>query len=146
MNRDNLDSLNVLIIDDQVSMRRIVRDLLKKSGILGVTEASDGAIALARLSDPDIAKPDVIICDLHMEGMDGMAFCNTIRRKQSLGVQDIPVVILTGDTDPLLHEVAHQIGASRVLTKPITAQELASSLSSAIGFTIDVNPVVAAGC
>ena len=146
MNSGDLNSLNVLVIDDQVSMRRIVRDLLKKSGISGITEASNGAIALARLSNPDLAKPDVIICDLHMEGMDGMAFCNVLRRKKSLGIEHIPVIILTGDSDPLLHEVAYQVGAMKVLTKPITALELADNLSTAIGFTIKVKPTIPPGC
>ena len=77
------------------------------------------------LSEP----PDFVICDLHMENGDGMTFCNKIRRHKNADIAQIPILILTGDSDTLLHEVALQIGAVNVLTKPISAPDLGRKIT-----------------
>ncbi|MBT7505920.1 MAG: response regulator, partial [Rhodospirillales bacterium] len=74
--------------------------------------------------------PDVVICDLHMDGMDGMEFVHRMRRKKN----QTPILILTGDEDKFLREVTEQAGATRILTKPISAGDLAKEISSAVGF------------
>ena len=128
--------LRVLIVDDQKSMRRIVRQLLKQSGITEVDEAANGEEALAWLRHPRRPDPDVIITDLHMDGVDGLELCNTIRRDKNIRNRAIPVVILTGDEDELIHEVSQQLGATNVLTKPVSAEELLEGIQNAIGFNL----------
>ena len=76
-----------------------------------------------------------MICDLHMKDGDGMAFCNKLRRHKNADMSQIPILILTGDSDGLLREVAMQIGASSVLTKPISAPDLEQEISRAVGFS-----------
>ncbi len=97
-------------------------------------EAAGGTEAYNLLEASGEEPPDFIICDLHMEDGDGMAFCNKIRRHRNSDIAHIPVLILTGDSDSLLHEVALQIGAVKVLTKPISAPDLAHEISLAVGF------------
>ncbi len=134
MSSDDLEALRVLVVDDYQSMRSIIRQLLSQSGIHRVDEASNGADALDRLVDPSSADPDVIICDLHMDGMDGMEFCNRMRRDKRVRNRSIPVLILTGEHDELMLEVTRQAGATAVLKKPISAPDLLNHIRSAIGF------------
>ena len=129
-------SLSVLVIDDQKSMRSILRSLLKQIGVGNVEEAGGGEEAIGRLVNSQIKFPDLIICDLHMEKMDGLEFCNTVRRSEALRNRSVPILMLTGDRDDLLHEVSKQVGALSVLTKPITAEELKGHISTAVGYSL----------
>ena len=134
MSKEMLVSLRAMIVDDQRTMRSIVRTLLSQVGITDVIEAADGAEAYPKLEMPGETPPDIVICDLHMKDGDGMAFCNKLRRHKNADLAQIPVLILTGDSDGLLHEVAMQIGAAKVLTKPISAPDLGREISQAVGF------------
>jgi two-component system chemotaxis response regulator CheY len=129
-----LVALRALIVDDQRTMRSIVRTLLSQVGITDVMEAGGGAEAMALIENPGELTPDFVICDLHMEDGDGMTFCHKLRRHKNSDLAHIPVLILTGDSDRLLHEVALRIGAANVLTKPISAPDLAQEISRAVGF------------
>ncbi len=126
-------SIRVLIVDDQRAMRSIVRQLLSQVGIEDVEEAANGEAALEIINQPTEDDPDVIICDLHMDKMDGMELLNKIRRDDS---RTIPILILTGDSDKLVHSVTEQIGAVAVMTKPVSAQELLAEIEKAVGFSI----------
>jgi len=127
--------LHVLIIDDQKTMRSIIKGMLRTIGITSITAATSGEEALAYLIDGNCRFPDVIISDLHMENMDGIEFCNTVRRNKDLKNKGVPILILTGDKDPLLHEVSKQVGALTVLTKPITAEALKLQIEEAVGYS-----------
>ena len=129
-------SIRVLVIDDHKTMREIIRRLLAQSGIYDVEEAEDGAKALDLIRRPGFVQPDVILCDLHMKNMDGMEFCNTMRRDKSIPRPETPIIILTGDQDPLMHEVTRQIGAATVLVKPVSAEELLTKIVAAVGYSV----------
>ncbi len=124
--------ISVLVIDDQRAMRSIVRQLLSQIGIHDVEEARNGEKALEILNQPNEEDPDIIICDLHMDKMDGLEFCNLVRRDKE---HDIPIIILTGDSDKFLHEVSKQVGAVAVVMKPISAPELLEHIQTALGST-----------
>ena len=122
--------ISVLVIDDQRAMRSIVRQLLSQIRIDDIHEARNGEEALEFLNQPSNEDPDIIICDLHMDKMDGLEFCNHVRRDKE---HDIPIIILTGDSDEFLHEVSKQVGAVAVLTKPVSAPELQEHIQTALG-------------
>jgi two-component system chemotaxis response regulator CheY len=126
--------LRVLVIDDHRSMRSIIKSLLHKVGLDDVAEAENGKVALAYLRSPDVEFPDVIICDLHMDEMDGIQFCNVVRNDKNLRNHHVPIVILTGDSDKMLHEVSKQVGAMSVLTKPVSAEFLGKHIEKAVGY------------
>ena len=115
-------------------MRSIVRRMLKAIGVAAIVEAESGERGLEYLTDPGARFPDVIICDLHMENMDGLQFCNAVRRNEDLRNCGVPILMLTGDHDRLLHEVSMQVGALTVLTKPINAEELGEQIIAAVGY------------
>lgn len=134
--RSGTFSIRVLVVDDHGTMRKIIRSLLHNVGIDDVTEAANGEEALEVLRQKRVKDPDVIICDLHMDKMDGTEFCNLARRDENIRKRAIPVLILTGDDDELIHDVALQLGAKAVLTKPISAPDLLREIQSAVGFAV----------
>jgi len=129
-------AVRVLIIDDHGTMRKIIRQLLHQVGINDVIEAENGEVALEILQHPQIKDPDVIICDLHMDKMDGTEFCNSLRRDKNLRNRHIPIIILTGDDNDLLHEVTLQLGVAAIVTKPVSAPDLMTHIAKAVGFNM----------
>lgn len=125
--------IHILIVDDQGTMRSIVRQLLQQEGFRNISEAENGEDAFRAMAELAGSPPDLIICDLHMDKMDGMAFVNCLRR----GKDNTPVLILTGEKDGLVLDVTRQVGATKVLNKPISAPELAEEVRRAIGFKED---------
>jgi len=109
-------------------MRSIIRALLSQHDINNVTEAADGVDVMKILLDCQRPNPDVIICDLHMENMDGMEFCNKVRLSKIEAIKAILILILTGERDKMPLEVAKQVCATAVLGKPISAPDLCGIL------------------
>ena len=70
MTETETNSIRVLVVDDQRTMRQIIRRLLSQIGVRDVDDAEDGEQALKKLRSPTADKPDIVICDLHMEKMD----------------------------------------------------------------------------
>lgn len=136
MTETETSSIRVLVVDDQRTMRQIVRRLLSQIGVRDVDDAEDGEVALEKLRSPTADKPDIVICDLHMEKMDGMDFCNHVRRDRNDVIRAIPIIILTGEQDTFVHDVTKQVGATTVLVKPVSAEDLKTQIEAAIGFTI----------
>ena len=114
-------------------MRSIIRQLLTQEGFSQISEAENGEDALCVLAEQRESPLDLIICDLHMDKMDGMAFVNCLRRTKN----NTPVLILTGEQDGLVLDVTRQVGATKVLNKPISAPALAEEVRRAIGFKED---------
>lgn len=128
--------LKVMVVDDQASMRRIVRQLLASNGIRDVLEAGDGAEALEQLQKPEHHSVDLIICDLMMPVMDGLTFCNQMRRDIRLKARHVPILLLTAITDELVLQVARQVGALDVANKPIAASELGRRIEHLVGIKL----------
>ncbi len=136
MTETETNSIRVLVVDDQRTMREIIRRLLGQIGVRDVDDAEDGEQALEKLRHPTTEKPDIVICDLHMEKMDGMDFCNHVRRDKDDVIRGLPIIILTGEQDTFVHDVTKQVGAATIMIKPVSAGELKSQIQDAVGFTI----------
>jgi CheY-like chemotaxis protein len=113
----------VLIVEDDLSTRVMYRDYLSQSGFRTV-EAHNGHQALDKAQQ---LRPDAVITDLAVPGMDGFEFCRALQ--QSEGTRDIPVLAITGHAEYLeQHERFKQAGISRVLTKPCELDVIAREL------------------
>lgn len=128
--------LRVMVVDDQATMRRIVRQLLASNGIREVVEAGDGSEALDHLLRADEPAVDLVICDLLMPVMDGLTFCNQMRRDLRLKSRHVPILLLTAVTDDLVLQVARQVGAIDVVNKPIAAPELGRRIEQLVGIKL----------
>ncbi|MEO5375674.1 MAG: response regulator [Alphaproteobacteria bacterium] len=132
-------SARAMIIDDQEVMRSIVRRLLLKIGLTEVFEATGGENAFEMLRKGAEIDPDIFICDLHMEKMDGIEFVRRLRADKTSHHHRKPVLILTADKETAHRDKAMRAGASQVLAKPIAAEELGREISFALGY-VDAGP------
>ena len=104
-----LEDLRILIVDDQRSMRGILRRLLNDIGVRDIIEGSSGEDALEKIQTANEKAPDLVICDLYMEHMDGLEFCNLVRRQKVEKLAGTPIIILTGERDKMMVDVAKHL-------------------------------------
>ncbi len=118
-----LDSLRVIIIDDQASARGMLRAMLKDLGIDQVFEAADGAEATAFV-DAAADMIDVVICDWNMPRVTGVEVLRQIRGAGA----GIPFLMVTGRADAASVMEAKGAGVSAYLAKPFSKNQLEAKL------------------
>jgi DNA-binding response OmpR family regulator len=108
----------ILVVDDDPSVRGLVRDVLEVEGY-DVALAEDGFAALRRI---DAGRPDCVVLDVMMPGMDGHAVLSRIRASD--GGANLPVVMLTAASDDEQAWQAWSGGVDYFLAKPFDPSEL----------------------
>ncbi|OIO00288.1 MAG: diguanylate cyclase response regulator [Elusimicrobia bacterium CG_4_10_14_0_2_um_filter_56_8] len=113
----------VLVVDDDPNVGLLISAVLKKYNYT-VTTFSRGEEVLAFLKE---SKPDLILLDLRMPGMDGYSLCKHIR--ESPDTRDIPVIILSGvsEVDARINTI--ELGADDFITKPFDVRELRARIN-----------------
>jgi CheY-like chemotaxis protein len=116
----------VLIVDDQPFYTTMFRGVLEQHGfrVLVANSGPDG-LKLAKNH-----KPDIIVLDIEMPGMDGFAVCQKL--KEDTEVKDIPVIILTGTNNPKLNEKAFKAGADITALKALSSERLVNTIRIAL--------------
>ncbi len=118
-----LRSLRVLVVDDHDINREFLKAGL--SGLVSeVAAAEDGKAAVELCRDQDF---DVVLMDLHMPRMDGLAACQRIRQSES-GSGKACILILTADARPEEHDRLLELGADGHLNKPISIPRLLQAI------------------
>ena len=103
----------VLLVDDSISVRKFVAQMLEKAGFeVGI--AADGAEAMARLGERDF---DVLVTDLEMPRLNGYELLEDVRRRA--GTRELPVVILTTRSGEKHQNLARRLGVNHYITKPV---------------------------
>jgi PAS domain S-box-containing protein len=102
----------ILVVDDDCAIRSLVRDTLEAEGFL-VSEAADGPTALACIESK---RPDLLVLDVEMPGVDGFDVCRALRDRY--GMESTPILIATSSLDRESIERAYEVGASDFMTKP----------------------------
>jgi chemosensory pili system protein ChpA (sensor histidine kinase/response regulator) len=111
-------SLRILLVDDSLSVRRVVSQTLKRNGYT-VTTAADGQEALDLLSEHSF---DAIITDLEMPRLNGFELTEEIRRRKTLA--NLPVAMLTSRASDKHAQLAIELGVNEYLTKPLDDAKL----------------------
>ena len=109
------EALRILVIDDEPAMVGAVAALVGSVGHR-VSAAYDGAEGLRHFDDD---RPDLVILDLAMPGMDGLAVCSEIRQRGST-----PIIVLSGEGQEAAKVEALDAGADDYVTKPFGKGEL----------------------
>ena len=117
----------VLVVDDSATIRGFARLLLKPLDVQ-VIEAEDGEKALAAARD---ASPALVLADVNMPVMDGLALTRELRKDKAL--KTVPVLLLTGDKSDDLQRKGRAAGANEFLTKPLQASELQAAVRRWLG-------------
>ncbi|MFP2961956.1 response regulator transcription factor [Myxococcus sp. 1LA] len=113
----------VLVVDDDPHLREIVRFALEQGGFR-VDEAPDGRAALAQV---DRALPALIVLDIMMPELDGLAVCREVRRKHEL-----PIVFLSSRDDEVDRILGLELGGDDYLTKPFSPRELVARVKAVL--------------
>ena len=108
----------ILIIDDEFPMRYLIEHQLKREGF-DVALAKDGPDGLTAVSKH---KPDLVVLDVMMPGMDGFTVCENMRADEQLS--RVPVIMLSAKTDVQSKRRGLEVGAAKYLTKPISPDDL----------------------
>ena len=120
-----LEGVSVLLVEDNEDLRELLGIWLESVGA-SVQHAANGLEALASVRH---AVPHVIICDLHMPGMDGCGFVEHMRRELRLSV---PVIALTGSESERALFRTLEAGFHGHLLKPVTREALVSQIGRAL--------------
>lgn len=132
MSENVLGNLHILVIDDEVFMRKLVQRVLTALGVLTISQAENGREGLTALETSD-QKIDVVLCDLGMPEMDGFAFVKHVREHDASQYDPtIPIIILTGASDAETTQEAESLGINGYLVKPVAKQPLEDKIMKAV--------------
>ncbi len=127
MESSSIGSKRILIVDDEASLRTLVRANLEVDGF-EVSEAVDGIEAMRMLAE---SRPDLILLDIMMPGKDGIEVLEDLAADEKL--KGIPVILLTakGEQDDL--EKGAALGARGHITKPFDPEQMVRTVKAALG-------------
>ena len=114
---------NILIVDDSGTVRSVVRKLLTQLGYKQVDEASDGAAALAKISQQNV---DLVISDWNMEPMGGQKLLEQVRANEKS--KHLPFIMMTADSTIDKVVQAKNARVSCFINKPFRAEALQAKI------------------
>jgi DNA-binding response OmpR family regulator len=114
----------VLVVDDDPTVSDVVRRYLERAGLV-VTLAADGPAALRAF---DAERPDLVVLDLMLPGIDGLEVCRRIRAQAA----DLPIVMLTARGEEADRVLGLELGADDYVTKPFSPRELVLRVQSVL--------------
>ena len=121
-------AISVLVVDDQMTMRSLVRTSLQQIGMRDIREAADGEAGLREI----VTKPaHLVISDFNMPNLDGLGLLRAIRAHPP--TSKTAFIMLTGRADRELVQRAVQFGVNNYLVKPFTVAQLKGKLEAVFG-------------
>ncbi len=121
--------LSVLLCDDSLQIRALVRNCLMAFGISNIVEASDAKTGFQEMIDSD---PDLVITDWNMPAGGGLDLVHLIRHSSHSPNPYVPIIMLTGYTELERVVTARDTGVSSFLAKPMSADSLYKRLVSLV--------------
>ncbi|MCF8076805.1 MAG: response regulator [Desulfotignum sp.] len=121
-------NMEVLIVDDFATMRRILKNILVQIGFTHIYEADNGKNALKVLKNQKI---DLIMCDWNMPEMTGLDLLTAIRSDDAL--KNIPFVMVTAEAQKENIIQAVQAGVNNYVVKPFTTETITQKLEKVFG-------------
>ncbi len=121
-------TIKILIVDDFATMRRILKNILKKIGFTHIIEAEDGNNALKVLEKE---KVDLVISDWNMPKMSGIEFLKAVRSNTAF--KDLPFLMVTAEAQKQNIIEAVQAGVSNYVVKPFTEEVITEKLVKILG-------------
>ncbi len=126
-------SKKILIVDDEMKMRMLLKETLESLEDKGVELllAENGKDAIESIR---AEKPELVILDVIMPGMDGFEVCNTI--KNELGMKDVYVLMLTTEGQEFNRQKSIEVGTDFFMTKPFDPDEMSQKVAKIIEIEI----------
>jgi len=123
-------NLRVVVIEDEDYTRRIIIRSLRQLGVVKVHEARDGGEGLKVVAT---VRPNIVLCDIHMEPIDGMKFLEDLRQLPIPAIASIPVVFLTADAEQNTVISAKKLQVNGYLVKPVSITQLQRRIEGVLG-------------
>jgi two-component system chemotaxis response regulator CheY len=125
----NFPDLSVLVVDESLYVRRILRDMLTRVGLRRVLEAPDGAEALGVLAE---SKPDIVILDRDLAILSGEEFIRLARTPTTSPNPSVPIILMMSQPKRAFVDRALVIGVNEIIAKPFSPKILWSRLDEVI--------------
>src|SRR4030095_12982273 len=116
-----IQSIAVLIVEDNQYMRKVVRNILVNLGVKNVHEASDGIAGLEAIR---MSAPDLVVLDWEMPLLNGAELVRIVRSPGVFPVPDVPIIMLTGHVERWRVVEASRLGVNEFLKKPVSGKAL----------------------
>ena len=120
-------NIKIMIVDDFATMRKVIRNLLKKSGYENIVEAEDGVVALKELKSQKI---DFVISDWNMPNMTGIELLVAVRADADLSKTPFLMVTAESLQDNVVQAV--KAGVDDYIVKPFTAEVLGEKIGKIV--------------
>ncbi len=120
--------MNILVVDDYATMRRIIKNLLNQLGFSNIEQAADGAQALQILRATQIG---LVVSDWNMEPMTGLQLLKEVRADAKL--KDLPFIMVTAESKTENIIAAKKAGVNNYIVKPFNAATLKTKLENVLG-------------
>ena len=109
----------ILVVDDEARIVKLARDYLERAGFR-VLSAGDGNTGLAMARHE---RPDLVVLDLMLPGLDGLDVCRALRRES-----DVPIIMLTARVEEADRLIGLELGADDYMVKPFSPKELVARI------------------
>jgi two-component system chemotaxis response regulator CheY len=134
-----IGSIQVLVVDDNQHMRKVLRTLLINLGVKYVTEAPDGIAALDAIR---MMAPDIVLLDWEMPMLTGAELVRIVRSPGVFPVPDVPIIMLTGHGQRWRIVEAARLGVNEFLRKPVSGKSLLERIAAIL---LNPRPMVRLG-
>lgn len=137
MATNEIEALKVLVVEDEVHIRGIIRQILNRLGISKVYESEeggDGFMQTVRL------RPHLVLCDFHMKPVDGLTYLSTLRNSKVQDVKDTPVIFLTSNAEQETVIKAKEYSVNGYIVKPVSVNDVKNAISRAISVEFPRDP------
>ena len=116
----------VLLVEDEENIRQLIRYNLEKEHFL-ILEAEDGLLGIKLAKEE---KPDLVILDLMLPGMDGLEVCRTLKGNAMTAA--LPIIMLTARSEEIDKVIGLELGADDYMTKPFSPRELVARVKAVL--------------
>ena len=120
--------MNILVVDDYNTMRRIIKQLLGQIGFSNIDEAADGTEAYTKIQEKEYG---LIISDWNMEPMSGYELLQKVRANEK--TKKLPFILVTAESKTENVRAAAQAGVNNYIVKPFNADTLKTKLQAVFG-------------
>ena len=125
-----IDDVRILVIDDEEFVRKIIVQILGRLNTRKVSQAEDGADGMKKTL---IMKPQLVLCDIHMEPVDGMKYLSTIRGLNQPEIARTPIIFLTSDAGQEKVVRAKELNVSGYMVKPVSVNDVKKQINRVLG-------------
>lgn len=124
-----LQSTEVLVVEDNQYMRKVIRNILVNLGVKTIHEAADGIAGLEAIR---MFAPDIVILDWEMPLLNGAELSRIVRSPGVFPVPDVPIIMLTGHVERWRIVEATRLGIHEFLKKPVSGKALLDRMLSIV--------------